>query len=140
MMERALTGFAAGAVGGVLAGLLLSLLVWWGKDLRDARLKAAGIPLPSDRVFPAYHWPIAALGALQGTIIAVASDVSPIWAALSIFAIPALFLPSLALSGLFALLRPSRAPRDFDPGVVVGKDLEEANGPSLPGERRMRDP
>jgi hypothetical protein len=119
-MERALIGLAGGAVSGVLAGLLLSLFEGWGKDLRDTRLRAAGMPLPSDRVFKRYHGPFAVLGALQGTGLALALDVSPVWAAVSVFAVPALCLPFLVLSALvtwLGLFSPSRARQDFDPGT-----------------------
>jgi hypothetical protein len=128
-MERALIGLAGGAASGVLAGLLLSLFDWWGKDLRDARLRAAGLRLPSDRVFGRYHWPLAALGALQGTVLALALDVAPAWAAVSILAVPALLLPLLVLSALgtwLGALSPSRPRKEFDPGILVGMDAEEA--------------
>ncbi len=128
-MERALVGLAGGAVSGALAGLLLSLLDWWGKDLRDARLRAAAIPLPSDRVFARYHWPCAVLGAVQGAGLPLALDVSPVWAALSVFAFPALCLPFLVLSALVTgsgWFASSLSRRDFDPGTLVGKEIAEA--------------
>jgi hypothetical protein len=125
-LERVLTGFAGGAVSGVLAGLLLSRFVSWGKDFRDARLRAARIPLPSDRVFPRFHWPFAAVGACLGAILALVLDISPVWGALAVFAVPALYLPFLVLSALFTWLGPSLPARLFDPGTLVGKDIAEA--------------
>jgi hypothetical protein len=113
----------------VLAGFLLSLFDWWGKDLRDTRLRVAGMPLPSDRVFGRYHWPLAVLGALQGFGLVLALDVSPVWAALSVFAVPALCLLFLVLSALvngLGLFSPSRARRNFDTSTLVGKDIAEA--------------
>jgi hypothetical protein len=63
------------------------------------------MPLPSDRVFPAYHWPLAGLGAVQGLFLSQLLDIPPLWAALSIFVFPVLFFPVLALSALFTWIR-----------------------------------
>lgn len=125
-MERALIGFACGAVGGALSGFLLSLFVSWGKDLRDERLRAARVPLPSDRVFVPYHWPFAGLGAFQGAFLVLALDISPVSGALPVLAVPALYLPFLGLSALFTWLSPSRRPRRFNPETLVDRDIAEA--------------
>lgn len=104
-MEELLIGMVGGIVCGALSGFLLSLFMWWGQDLRDARLRAAGMPLPSDRVFPAYHWPFAGLGVLHMIFLAYLLDIPPLWAALSIFVIPALFLPVLVFLALLTWIR-----------------------------------
>jgi hypothetical protein len=125
-LEKVLIGFAGGVVSGALAGYLLALFVWWGQDLRDARLRAARIPLPSDRVFRHYHWPLAALGGINGAALTLALDVSPVLAALSMLVIPASYLPLLALSALFTWFGPSPRPIEFDPSSLLGKDMTEA--------------
>jgi hypothetical protein len=128
-MQNALIGLAGGAVSGALAGFLVSLLRWWEKDLRDARSRAAGLPLPSDRVFVHYHWPFAALGASLATILVMAKGSSPLPAALTILAFPAACLVLLALSALFTLLPllvRSDPRRNFDPETLIGMDMAEA--------------
>jgi hypothetical protein len=124
-MEPVLLGLAGGAVGGALAGFLLSLFVSLGKDLRDARLGARGVRPPSDRVPVAYHWPFAAIGAVQAGLLA-AGGVPPLWAALSILVIPALFLVFLVLTAPLALFVGGPRRRDFDPAALVGLEVTEA--------------
>jgi hypothetical protein len=112
-------------VGGALAGFLLSVLDGWGKDLRDAGLRARRLPLPSDRVPAAYHWPLAVLGGLHGALL-TGLGVPPLWAALSVFVIPALYFVFLALAAPFALLARDPRRRDFDPATLVGMEVASA--------------
>jgi hypothetical protein len=124
-MEPVVIALAGGAVSGAVAGLFLSVLDSWGKNLRDAGLRARRLPLPSDRVPAAYHWPLAVLGALHGALLA-GLGVPPLWAALSVFVIPALYAVFLVLAAPFALLARDPRRRDFDPGTLVGMDVAEA--------------
>ena len=109
-MDRALIGLAGGTLSGALAGFILAVLEYWGKDLRDTRLRAAGMPLPSDRVSGRYYGPLAVLGGLNATVLVLGLDVPPIWAALSIFAVPGLFLLFLLMSVLVTWLGSSSTP------------------------------
>lgn len=125
-MEGALIGVGGGLVCGAVAGTLLSYLSWWRKDLRDVRLRAAGIPLPSDRVFPAYRWPMAAVGALLGGALATFLDVAPGWAALSVLVVPLLYLPGLLMARWVPLPTSVVGRRVFEADTVIGKELAEA--------------
>ena len=60
-----------GAIVGLLVGLLLNTLEIWRKDRRDARLRKNGLPLPSDRIDPKYHWFFLVQGVLVGIVLSV---------------------------------------------------------------------
>ena len=100
-------GLVSGAVGGWVAGIIHNHLTWWGKDLRDSRLRASGQLLPSDRVFPHYQWPLAVFGALNAVFLSLIG--LPFYlAALVAFIIPVLFLCFLMISAVLTLFGRSR--------------------------------
>jgi hypothetical protein len=102
-MEKHLIGFMFGAAFEAVTGLILSLFDWWLKDFRDVHLKSAGMPLPSDRVFKRYHWPFAILGVINAVVLSIALKVPPMWAALSVFGMPLLFLPIFIGCAIFRM-------------------------------------
>lgn len=71
-----LESLATGAVCGAVVGLLLGMLSFWAKDRRDARLRAAGAPLPADRVWRRLHPPLISAAAIVGAILSVLARMS----------------------------------------------------------------
>lgn len=120
-------GAGGGAFGGWVAGFILNYLTWWGKDLRDNRLRARGLPLPKDRVFPHYQWIFAVFGAITGALLSLAG-VKLLWVVLANITIPIFFLPFLLISTIMTIVstRPLAPQKTFDPEILVGKDVATA--------------
>lgn len=104
-LQALLIGIAAGGTVGACSGLLLALMQSWSKDLRDARLRRRGHPLPSDRVFARHYiLAVALVGAgVAGWFVGVAG-LPLLPAALGTLVLPALRLILLIAEWCYTIL------------------------------------